>query len=255
MADLQTNIIEFLTNALTSQTQAEIASVCGNSANVDSIGSLLKKLWNQARINREECADGHPRYYMSAPQKNLQAKEPAIAPANQVTGVAAPKLNSGIASSVLAVMHGRAPLSVDDLVPLLPDLSKTQIANNLYLMRSDGRVDRTMRGNVSLWSVPAEGSKPVGEAIIVAAPKAAATKKPAKTTGRNGEAPQPRDFLAAAESAQKTLKALEFSHSTAADALDVYLYSVADPVIYRALRDSEQSAKAALERFVAQGRM
>lgn len=96
-------------------------------------------------------------------------------------------------------------------------------------------------------SVPkAEGAVP---------PAATKAKKPRRDTNRETNTKQTgsrkRDFLAACETAEKTLKALKFAADTAADALEVYVHSVADPAIYGALKASRDQSRAALDAFVA----
>lgn len=67
------------------------------------------------------------------------------------------------------------------------------------------------------------------------------------------EAPRKRDFFAAAESADKTLKALLFSRQTAADALQVYVHLCVDPEIYNALQNAVHGTQAAIDKFSAGG--
>lgn len=62
-----------------------------------------------------------------------------------------------------------------------------------------------------------------------------------------------RDFAAAAESREKVLKALQFAHGTACDAVEVYIASVADVAIYRALCDARDQARRALDAFLTAG--
>ena len=60
-----------------------------------------------------------------------------------------------------------------------------------------------------------------------------------------------RDFAAAAESREKVLKALQFAHGVACDAVDIYVQSVADMPIYRALCDARDAARRALDDFLS----
>jgi len=82
-------------------------------------------------------------------------------------------------------------------------------------------------------------------------PPGARSKKP--KLQKAAATPKRRDFLAAAETADKTLKALMFAASTADDALQVYLHSVADPFIYGALKQARDHAQAAVAAFTSQG--
>lgn len=88
-------------------------------------------------------------------------------------------------------------------------------------------------------------------------PPGATSKKPKLERPRKSAtktmAQRKRDFFAAAETAEKTLKALQFNVTTAADAIEVYVHSVVDPVTYTALKNAHVSALAALEAFSAQG--
>lgn len=89
------------------------------------------------------------------------------------------------------------------------------------------------------------------------APPGASSKKPklerVRKAARKTTEQRKRDFFAAAETAEKTLKALQFNVTTAADAIEVYVHSVVDPVTYTALKNAHVSALAALEAFSAQG--
>jgi len=88
-------------------------------------------------------------------------------------------------------------------------------------------------------TIPKKTKKTKSKQLDAAAPKAAAQRK--------------RDFIAASESAEKTLKALQFSANTTDDALQVYVHSVVDVAIYAPLKSAADQARAALDAFVTQG--
>lgn len=89
---------------------------------------------------------------------------------------------------------------------------------------------------------------------VAKAKKPKLTSPPQNAEGKQKAKPaRKRDFLAACETSEKTLKALQFNASTADDALQVYVHSVADPAIYNALKDASDRAHAAVALFSAQG--
>lgn len=90
------------------------------------------------------------------------------------------------------------------------------------------------------------------EGAAAVPPPGASSKKPKLERPRKA-APRKRDFFAAAESADKTLKALQFSRQTAADALQVYIHSCVDPEIFGALQSAVHGAQAAIDKFSAGG--
>lgn len=132
--------------------------------------------------------------------------------------------------------------------------------------RYEGRLTSAIEGGKVVYRLPAEGtarratSKPKAhtnqnahpnqKADGAVSPPVASSKKP-KLERVTNAVPRRRDFLAACESADKTLKALTFAASTADDALQVYLHSVADPAIYDALKAARDQAHAAVAAFTS----
>lgn len=119
--------------------------------------------------------------------------------------------------------------------------------------RYQGRLTSAIEGGKVVYRLPAEGAArtPPPKPPKPASARADTSNKPPAPAPVKKATPRRRDFLAACESADKTLKALTFAASTADDALQVYLHSVADPAIYDPLKAASDQAHAAVAAFTS----
>lgn len=160
-----------------------------------------------------------------------------------------------------AVRQG--PLSLDQIMDVIGDITDRSTASTIISQRKRaGEFSCSIEDGKAVYTLvegykPNYSSKPNANQNAEGStqPPAATSKKPKLATRQDAKkiARAKRDFFAAAESADKTLKALLFSRQTAADALEVYVHSCVDPEIYKSLQYAVNASQAAIDKFSAGG--
>ena len=167
-----------------------------------------------------------------------------------------------------AIRNG--PMSLDRIMDVIGDITDRSTARTIISQRKragefscaieDGKpVYAYVEGYKPNYSPKSKaGTNQNAEGSTQPPPPVATSKKPKlETPHEKGRVERlhrkRRDFFVAAESADKTLKALLFSRQTAADALEVYVHSCVDPEIYQSLQYAVNASQAAIDKFSAGG--
>lgn len=250
-------VLKFLATVAVPVDVRQMADGLGADVTVAQLNPVLTGLVHHQQVKRLHSGDGILRYTLvgveskpaatPAPGHPPVAAKPAAAPVQSTPPAAAKAPKPATVSLtfskplVLATLGGKAPKTMREIAQQLAmKLTVQQVQHALKSMVREGEIIK--HGTLTNASyTQASGS-----------PARVATPPPAKKAHVLRE--HKRDFLAAAEDAQRVLKALEFSRSTASDALDLYVASVVDADIYAALKRSANDAQAALDAYVAGGR-
>ncbi|MEW5833622.1 MAG: hypothetical protein AB1832_01040 [Pseudomonadota bacterium] len=165
-----------------------------------------------------------------------------------------------LTDQIRAALGASDGLTAAQLVEVLPEgTSKKDVSALLSQRKSAGEFGSRMEDRMLVYFIA--GKAPAGEAASAAEPPAASRQPPAASrqppAASRPANPRPkakrevvalrRDFAAASESREKVLKALQFAHGTACDALEIYIQSVADAGIYRSLVEARDQARRALD--------
>jgi hypothetical protein len=223
-----------------------LARACDCADDMGALNRFLHGAVLQRRVKRHHNSDGILRYSLvsrhaqpplgstSASQPTLERTAPSTPGAVKVGALQAKMLNA----------LSDTPMSAPDLA-VRGGFTSKQASNLLQLLRSKGLAEKHMAAGQSTWS-RVQGAPH---------PAVSASKEPPATASKKATAPErKRDFLAAAENAQRVLQGLEFSHRVAKDALDLYVASVVNPLIFTALTKAVTETRAALDAFVEPGR-
>lgn len=223
-----------------------LAHACDCADDMGALNRFLRGAVLQNKVKRHHNSDGILRYSLISRQTQpLQdsslASQPTVDPQDRSTPA---EVKVGALQAKMLGVLSANPMSATDLATRGGFTGK-QASNLLQLLQSKGLAQRHVTAGQSAWS-RAEG---------VPTPAISASKERKTTASKRATTPErKRDFLAASEDAQRVLQGLEFSHRVAKDALDLYVASVVNPVIFTALTKAVTETRAALDAFVEPGR-
>jgi len=181
----------------------------------------------------------------------VQAVAEAAKAKPDATPSAAMAAGSGPAQIFHVLSGATRPLTRSELTSLIPNLSISAVKKALQRLSKAGNIVAVGKRAGTRWVVP-------GAALASPEPIRSAENKPARMRTIEDVASKHArkercDVGAAAAGEAKVRAALELSYATSCDAVEVYLASIVDPVVYEPLRRSRDEAKAALDGLISGG--
>jgi hypothetical protein len=258
MDTLRPQILSHLDSASEPVTAHHIATAIATAADAAEVRNYLRILVQQGKVQRHHSSDGILRYSLAgtALHPSPAPSPTSVAPAPAPGPVPAPAPKTEHATSMLPTrlqtqmlgMLSATPQSAGELIRRGP-FTKKQVSNLLQHLQSKGLVVKHGGMGNCTWSLADGVTRPALPPATTTLLRPAPTAKPAS---------QPSDLQrnnpAGGEEASRVLKALESNHTTANDALDLYIASVVDPTIFAALKLCASEAQRALDAFNASGR-
>lgn len=245
MDTLRPQILSHLASVSEPVTANHLATSIATAADAAEVRNYLRLLVQQGKVQRHHTSDGILRYSLTGAESR-PAFAPAPAPASKPAPVSVPAAAKKSTTSApltrlqtqMLAMLSVTPQSAGELIKRGP-FTKKQVSNLLQHLQGKGLVVKHGGFGNSAWSL----------ASGVTAPPALppALIPPRRLTPAAGQAKG--DVPAAGAAAGPVLKALESNHTTATDALDLYIASVVDPEIFAALKRCTAEAKRALDAY------